>query len=145
MSLIVSVPVRDPAAVGVKVTMMLHEFPTATWAEVQLAAWLLKSPEAGALVMVSGPVPLLVTTTLEAEIAVFSNWLAKVSWDAGERLAPGVGTYPVPVRATVRPMTPDEVAWNVPENEVALFGLKETVAVQLALSARWCRRSQRWQ
>jgi hypothetical protein len=116
--------------------MMLQEFPTVNCAAVQLAAWLLKSPVADALVTVNGPVPLLVTTTLEAELVVLSVWPANVSWDAGERLVPGVGTYPVPVRASVRPMTPDDVTWNVPAGyEMALLGLKETVAVQLALSA----------
>jgi hypothetical protein len=64
LSVIVSVPVRVPTAVGVKVTLIVQLPPAATGAEqVSVSA---KSPLGTMLVMVKGPVPVLLSVTVQA-------------------------------------------------------------------------------
>ena len=60
LSLRVSTPVRLPAAVGVKVTLIVHVPPTTTLLDKQSPAFT-KSPLAVMLENVSGAFPLLVT------------------------------------------------------------------------------------
>lgn len=67
LSVIVSVPVRVPAAVGVNVTLMVHVPPLAATGVLvlQVVLAMAKSPEiAGATVKVRFPSPLLVTVTV---------------------------------------------------------------------------------
>jgi len=86
-------PARLPGADGLKVTAMAQLAPTAT--EVpQVLVWA-KSPVAATLARVRGPVPLLVSVTALAALAVPTNWLAKFTvaepneiWETGARPLP---------------------------------------------------------
>jgi hypothetical protein len=91
---IVSVPVRLPAAVGVKVTEIVQPAPAATVVpQVFVSA---KSPEAVIDVMDSPAVPELVSVTVCASLVVPSVWAAKVRLVV-ERVTEEAELAPVPV------------------------------------------------
>jgi len=86
LSLIVSVPVRVPLAVGVKVTLSVHVEPAAT-PGVQLSVSA-KSPLIDTPVICKGAVPLLESVTVCGELVVPTVWLPKVKL-VGEGVATG--------------------------------------------------------
>ena len=96
MSVMVTAPVLDPLALGLKVTLTLHEAPAPTL-EPQVLVWE-KSPLIATLVMVSVEVPVFVRVKLCGVLPVPTASEAKVR-DAGERLTAGP-PVPVPVRLT---------------------------------------------
>src|SRR2546425_1017390 len=99
LSLIVMLPVRLPAPVGVKVTLMLHFFFNDT---APTEIYPLSLPDAlPILVMLNEAVPLLVRVTACAPLLVPTGWLAKVRL-VGERLTAGAReAWPVPATLTV--------------------------------------------
>ena len=97
LSVMVTVPVLDPLALGLKVTLTLHEAPASTL-EPQLLVWE-KSPLIAMLVMVSVAVPVLVRVKLCELLLVPTASEANVR-EAGEKLTAGP-PVPVPVRQTV--------------------------------------------
>lgn len=96
LSVMVTVPVRVPVAVGWKVTLMV-QLPPAVTEPPQLLVWA-KSPLIATLVIVRAVVPLLVRVEVKALLVCPTVVLGKVR-EAGDTLAVGVVT-PVPVRAT---------------------------------------------
>ena len=97
MSVTVKVPVVVPATVGLKVTSMLQEAPTATL-EPHVLVWE-KGPLTAMLEMVSVEVPVFSSVTAWALLLTPTAWEANVK-EVGERLAAGP-PVPVPVRLTV--------------------------------------------
>ena len=91
MSVIVSVPVRDPAAVGVKVTLIEQFVPAATDVP-QLLAWA-KSPLVAMLVMLKAALPLFLNVTACGALVIMKPCEAKVRLE-GVRLTPGAGGGP---------------------------------------------------
>ncbi len=87
MSVMVIEPLRVPAAVGVKVTLMVQEAPAATL-EPQVLVWE-KSPLAAMLEIVRATWPLFVRAIVSGELVVPTSWLPK-SNDDGERAARGI-------------------------------------------------------
>ncbi len=120
-----SEPVRLPVAVGAKLTLMVHEAPTAN--EVaQLLAWA-KSPEALIWPMVNVPSPLLVSVTAWVALLVPTICAANVS-DDGDRLATGM--TPVPERPMLGgPPVKLPCAVMVPLREPSAVGVNVTVSV----------------
>ena len=135
LSVMVTVAVRVPGAVGVKVTLIV-QFAPGTTVFAQLLVWP-KSPElvpvTVKLVMLKFAVPLLVRVTACAGLVVLTVWLANVKVEA-ERLT--VEAVPVPERLTVWGLLlallvriNDAVRLPVPE------GVKVTLIVQFAPAA----------
>ena len=95
--LMVSVPVRVPAAVGVKVTVTLQLLPAAT-EEVHVVVSA-KSPVTVTPLFVTAVVPVLVTVTdmpaLVVPVACCGNWRL-----LGETVTDAPAVVPVPVRLT---------------------------------------------
>jgi hypothetical protein len=89
LSVTVSVPVRVPDAVGVKITLMTQLVPGAMLA-VQLLVWA-KSPLAAMLDKVSVPVPELVSMTVWPALGVPTVWLVKVRLEGASDTAGVVG------------------------------------------------------
>ena len=87
-SVIVSVAVLAPGAVGVNVTLMVQLAPAAT-VEPQVFVWA-KSPLAAMLVMSKEPVPMLVRITACGALDVETIWAAKLRL-VGESPTPEVG------------------------------------------------------
>ena len=71
MSVTETAPVRAPAAVGVKVTEIV-QVPAAATDAPQVLVWL-KSPLAAMLAIVSAAVPVLVSVTTWAVLALFNT------------------------------------------------------------------------
>jgi hypothetical protein len=85
---IVTAPVRFPAAVGVKVTLIVQFAPAATLdPQVLVCA---KSPEAVIWEMESAALPEFVNVTVWAALVVPTSWLLNVKL-AGDRLTAGAG------------------------------------------------------
>jgi hypothetical protein len=129
------VPVRVPAAVGVKTTFAVQVAPAAT--DVQLLVWLKSPPFVPVIlipVIVSVAVPVFeMVTVCAAELLPTAVWFAKVRV-AGVMLT--TGARPLPVKATVCGLpvalsATDKVPPRVPE----AVGVKTTFAVQLAPAA----------
>ncbi len=97
MSVIVSAPLRIPAAVGVNVTEIMQPALAATLVP-QLLVWA-KSPDAEIDVIDSAAVPELVSATVCAVLAEPFICEAKVRL-AGEKIAFGVAAIPVPLSVT---------------------------------------------
>jgi len=97
LSVIVTAPVLDPLALGVKITLTLHEAP-GDMLEPQVLVWE-KSPLLAMLVMVSVEVPVLLRVKLCGLLLVPTACEANVN-DAGEGLTAGPPA-PVPVKLTV--------------------------------------------
>ncbi len=86
-------PLLDPAAVGVKITEMVQEFPAGN---VALQVFVCeKSPEAAMLVIDKIPFPEFKKVMLCAELEVPTVWEEKVRVD-GERVTPGRGVIKEP-------------------------------------------------
>jgi len=104
LSLIVTVPVRVPAAVGTKLTATVQLPPAATWFEVEqvVLGSSAKSPVAVMALMVSGLVPLLVSVTdCAAAAGVPTTVLPKLRLE-GASVTPGpVAAFTVTVTAGV--------------------------------------------
>ena len=99
MSVIVTVPVLVPLALGLKVTLPLHEAPAATLAPQVLVCE--KSPLIAMPLMVSVEVPEFVRVKLCGLLLTPTACATNVK-DEGERLTEGPpAPVPVPVRLTV--------------------------------------------
>jgi hypothetical protein len=95
LSLMVTVPVRVPIVVGVKLTVIAQLALTASDVP-QVLVWA-KSPLATMLVIVSVAVPVLVSVIVCGTLVVPNCWLPNATLVA-ERVA--TGAVPVPVRFT---------------------------------------------
>lgn len=137
MSVIVTVPVRVPAVVGVKVTEIVQLAPAATLVpQLCVSA---KSPEAAIDAMVRAALPELVSFTVCAALVVPSVCEAKVRL-VGERVTVGAvttGVSPVPLKVTV---CGEPVALSTTVIAPALIpvavGVKVTETIQLAPAAK---------
>jgi hypothetical protein len=131
LSVIETAPVRDPAAVGVKVTEIVQVPADATEAP-HVLVWL-KSPLAAMLVMARAAVPVLVSVTDCAALAVFRTWFPKLKL-VGARLT--AGAVPVPASETVCGLP---VALSVtvtePVRDPVAVGVNFTEMVQFAATA----------
>lgn len=96
MSLTVNVPLRIPADVGVKVTLIVHCPPGARLLPQLLVC--AKSPLATMPDRLNAASPTLLRVSDCCALVVFTIWAANAS-EAGERLA--IGATPVPLRETV--------------------------------------------
>lgn len=94
----VSVPVRVPAAVGVKVREIVQLAPAATLVPQVLVS--AKSPDAEIDVMASAAVPELVSVTVSGVLVEPFVCEAKIRL-VGESVAVGVAANPVPLSVTV--------------------------------------------
>ena len=109
LSVIVRFPLSGPVVAGVKVTLMVQVFPGAMLDKVlglmgQAVAPVLvsaKPAEAAIELMVSGPVPLLVSVTGIAALVVVTICGLKGT-GLGEKPTVGTEFEPVPVRLTLR-------------------------------------------
>jgi hypothetical protein len=132
---IVSVPVRLPAAVGVKVTEIVHLPPAATLVP-QMLVWA-KSPEVEMDVIDRAAVPELVRVMVCAALVVPSVWEAKVRVVA-ERVTEGTEVVPVPVPLSAMlcvayglvALRELSVSTNVPLIEPKVAGVKLTTYSQ---------------
>lgn len=96
LSVMVSVPVRPPAAVGVKVTLIVQLALAATLEpHVFVSA---KSPLAAMPLIVNAALPVFVRVMLCAELVVACTWPANISLVAE---TPTIGPRPVPLRLTI--------------------------------------------
>jgi hypothetical protein len=127
----VRVPVRFPAAVGLKVTATAQEPPTAI-DEPQLLVWL-KSPVTATLETVAGAVPELVMVTVCAAAAEPTTVRAKDRL-AGLAVSTGPGAVPVPVRLTVL-VTPPALTVRLPVRVPVAAGANVTLTVHEPLAA----------
>ena len=129
-----SVPVRVPLVVGVKVAEMLHCAP-ATRLVPQLFPGK-KSPDAVIPVIVSGAVPVFPSVTVIDELVVPTNWFPKFRLDE-ERLATGAGTEtPVPSKLTTCGLPePLSLIVRLPDKVPNPKGVKVTEIIQLAVGA----------
>jgi hypothetical protein len=139
LSVMVSVPLSAPVAVGEKVTLIVQEPPAATGLLVEqvvpveaTAKALAFVPVIAMLLMVSAAVPVvLLRVTACDPLVVPTIWLPNGRLD-GETLA--TGAVPVPVRLTVcvLPVTPLllSVMVSVPLSSPVAVGEKVTLIVQ---------------
>src|SRR5689334_9782445 len=117
-----TVPVAEPSATGVNVTLMLHDAP-GTSAAAQVLVWL-NGPVAVTPVICNGPVPLLFTVMLRA-VLVVPNTCEENGRLLGVTVAAGV--VPVPMRGTLwdAPMFPElSVTVSVPVIVPGAAGVK---------------------
>jgi hypothetical protein len=133
LSVIVSVPVRLPAVVGVKVTEMVQFAPAAT--ELPQVCVSAKSPDAAIEVIESAAVPGLVRIVVCAALVVPVVCDVKVRAD-GESIIPGVGAIPVPFNTTIwGELGALSVMVTVPVRLPAAVGVNVTEMVQFAPAA----------
>src|SRR5271163_1106610 len=122
--------VREPAAVGVKVTVMVHDTFGATDVP-QLFDWPKSPGFAPVRVMLerfSAAVPALVSVTLCAALIVPTGLAAKTRFAADKLTA---GAAPVPASATVcRLPGALSARFNVPDSAPATDGVNLTLTVQ---------------
>jgi hypothetical protein len=134
LSVMVSVPVGEPPARGVKVTLIVQVAPAATL-DPQLFVCA-KFPVVVVLATASATFPVLDSVTACALLVEFSSRAAKVR-AVGETLA--TGEVPVPVRLTVwvLPGTPLllSVMVGVPLRGPVAVGVKVTLMVQFEPAA----------
>jgi hypothetical protein len=126
----VRVPVRDPAAVGVNLTVTVQDPPTATLA--QLLVWL-KSPVTATPETVAALVPELVTVTVWVAALDPTTVPAKDRLP-GAAFSTGPGAMPVPDRLTVL-VTPPALTVRVPVRVPVAVGEKETLTVHEPFAA----------
>ena len=135
LALIVIVPVRVPATVGVKVTPTVQVAAGARELEVEQVVVLessAKSPEAAKPPKLSAAVPELVRVTICAALVVFTTWLPKVRL---EDVTETPGAVPVPLSAmTAEPLLALSV--TVPVRVPVAVGVKVTPTVQVEVGAR---------
>src|ERR1700682_3615270 len=104
LSMMVKVPMRVPAAMGVNVTLIVQLAPAASGVaggvigQGVAPALAAKSPDAAMEMIVRGPVPVLVSVSVCAALVVFNVWLPKVRF-VGASITAGVGIAPVPLSA----------------------------------------------
>jgi len=132
LSVIVTAPVRVPAAVGLKVTLRVQLALAARLAP-QVLVWE-KSPLAVMLVMLSVALPVLLRMTLWALLLVPTACAGKVK-EVGERLTTGAVPVPVRLRVWVAGLALSLMV-TAPVRVPAAVGLKVTLRAQLALAAR---------
>lgn len=134
LSVTVNVPVRDPLATGLKVTVTVQLAPAAR--EVPQASDCEKSPLVEKPVRVNAAVPVLVRITSCAVLLVPTFWLAKLRL-AGDNFA--AGAVPVPVSPTVCSLlaVPPllSVIVSAPLRLPVAAGAKVTLIAQLAPGA----------
>jgi hypothetical protein len=126
----VSVPVRLPAAVGVNVTVTVHEALTASVPQLFVS---LKSPVTETPEILAEAVPVLVTVTDVLAAEDPSTVLGKVS-APGFVLRTGPAAVPVPERLTVL-VTPPATTVSEPERLPEADGVKVTLTEQLPFAA----------
>jgi hypothetical protein len=141
LSVMVKVPMRVPAAVGVNVTLIVQFAFAASIAGVigQAVVPVLvsaKSPDAAMELIVRGPVPEFVSVTVCAALVVFSAWLPKVRV-VGASVTAGVGTAPIPLSAmfcglVLSPSVRTSVAGRGPTAD----GLNVTLTVQVLVAPK---------
>ena len=137
MSVMVSVPVREPLAVGVNVTPIVQFAPAATaepTAQVVPLAATRKSPPAAIEVKFKASLPLFVTVTAAAALVAPTNWPPKATLDL-DKVA--VGPRPVPLSVTLCGL-PGELSdmSNAPVRVPGAAGVNVTVGAQLPPGAR---------
>jgi hypothetical protein len=99
LSAMLTIPTREPVAVGVNVTLIVHFAATANELPQVLAS--AKSPVAEIPVIVSAAFPVLLNVTACLLLVELTVWFPNAN-DPGCRLAPGVGVVtPVPVNVTL--------------------------------------------
>jgi hypothetical protein len=129
--------VREPAAVGVKLTVMMHDTFTATDAP-QLFDWLKSPALAPVRVMLerfSVAVPAFVSVTLCAALAVPTGLAANTRF-AADKLT--IGAAPVPASATVCGLPGAlSMIFKVPDSAAATDGVNLTLTMQEAPGASW--------
>ena len=133
LSVIVSTPVREPAAVGVNVTEIMQLAPAAKLVpQVEVCA---KSPDATIEVTANAAVPGLDRAIVWAALVVPTGADAKVRAD-GESIIPGVAAIPVPLNVTVcgEPVALSMMV-RAPVRVPAADGVKVTEMAQLAPAA----------
>ena len=142
LSVMVSVPMRAPVAVGVNVTLIVQVFDPAVAGNVagligQADAPVLvsaKSPDAAMEMIVRGPVPVFVSVTVCGALGVFSNWLPKVRV-VGASPTAGVGFAPVPLNPKFCGLELSlSVSCNVAVSLPTIVGLNVTLTVQVLLA-----------
>jgi len=136
-SVMVKVPVRVPAAVGVKVTLIVQFALAANVAgsvpHVFVSA---KSPDAAIEMIVRGAVPVFVSVTVCAALVVFSAWLPKVRV-VGASITAGAGFAPVPVSAMFCGLVLSlSVSCNVAVSLPTTVGLNVTLTVQVLVAPK---------
>src|SRR6202171_230700 len=143
LSMMVKVPMRVPAIVGVNVTLIMQLAPAASDvaggvigqadAPVLVCA---KSPDAAMEMIVRGPVPVLVSVPGCAALVVFSVWLPKVRL-VGASITAGVGIAPVPLSPTLCELVLTlSVSCNVAVSLPATVGLNFTLTVQVLVAPK---------
>jgi hypothetical protein len=137
----VTLPVRAPRAVGVKVTLMVQEAFVASVLDPvgQLLNWA-KSPTlvplSAMLLMLSGAAPVLVTVIVCAAVVVPTNWLPKARL-VGVTVTAAEGVLPDPLRGTFWvPVGSLSVITTVALRAPVAAGLNVTLMVHDALIAR---------
>jgi hypothetical protein len=141
LSVMVKVPVRAPAAVGVNVTLITQFAPAASVAGLigQAVAPVLvcaKSPNAAMELIVRGPVPVFVSVTVCAALVVLSSWLPKLRL-VGANPTAGVGFAPIPVSAMFCGLVLSlSVSCNVAVSLPTTVGLKVTLTVQVLVAPK---------
>lgn len=131
LSVMESVPLRVPEAVGVKVTLMVQWAPAAT-DDPQLFVCA-KSPLAAMLVTLRVAPPVLESVTACAALVVPTVWLVNVRVE-GE--TPATGTLPLPLRLTVCGLPGAlSLTLSVPERIPAAVGVNVTLIEQLLPAA----------
>jgi hypothetical protein len=120
-------PLRIPAALGVKATWTVHPAPAATEAQSFVS---LKSPAAVTLLTVSVLVPVLVNATACAAVVMPTVSLPKLMLD-GVRLMPGDAPMPVSARTTCPAPDPTVYAITaVPVRGPVAVGVNVTLTLQ---------------
>ena len=129
MSVIVTLPETEPAAVGAKVTWMTHDAAGAML-PLQLFVWL-NGAVATMLVTCSGPVPVLCSVMFFAVLVVPTACAGKNSV-AGVTAAPGVVPVPSSGTVCVEPRFPESsVTVSAPVTGPTACGVNATDTVQL--------------
>jgi hypothetical protein len=121
----VTVPARDPPAVGLNATFTVQDAPTASDAQLLLCV---KSPVTDTPDTVADVVPLLLIVTACEAVELPTTVLAKDKL-AGFAFRIGPGATPVPVRLTVL-VVPPALTVRVPVRLPAALGLKVTLTEQ---------------
>src|ERR1035437_10222364 len=128
-----TVPLRRPTTVGVKVTWMVQLAPPAS-DEPQLLAWP-KSPVAAIPVNVSAAPPVFTSVSIWMALVVPRVWLAKGSAAGLSEIAAGTAS-PIPVRlSNCGELAALSEKLMVPVRAPGAVGLKVTEMVQLAPAA----------
>ena len=126
----VTVPVRPPAAVGVKFTVRLQLLPAGTPAQSPLTA---KSPLVATLEITRVLLPVFVIVMAWPLLVLETIWLPKSSWAGTTRMPGGV---PVPVRPTDCGLFDcASVTVSVPVRAPATVGVNRTLTLHVAIGA----------